>query len=214
MNVMIHACPDRMWYVRRFLLPQLLEQGVEDVAIWNDTKRRGNLGAFLASVEALHGDGTWHIQDDVLLSRDFARRAAEYDLGVVNAFCCLSSGDDPALAGIVYPPDLWHGFPCVRIPDDYARDFAAWVETGQHSPEADAMIQIGKGDDYLFHEYFETVHGTETARNLAPNLVEHVDWLIGGSIANEWRGTPARSALWTEHGLVDQLSRELKAISR
>ena len=49
----IHACPDRMWYVDGFLLPSLLEQGIcrDDILIWNDEERKGNLWAAMECFE-------------------------------------------------------------------------------------------------------------------------------------------------------------------
>ena len=37
MKVLIHACPQRMWYVEEFLAPNLRSQGAE-VEIWNDVQ--------------------------------------------------------------------------------------------------------------------------------------------------------------------------------
>ena len=52
---MIHACPQRMWYVTEFLVPSMLEQGIPeaDITIWNDTEKRGNLAACMAAFESL-----------------------------------------------------------------------------------------------------------------------------------------------------------------
>lgn len=215
MKVMIHAVPTRMWYVENFILHQLHAQGVWDVMIWNDTGGRGNLQSCLASFRSLQGDGgTWHIQDDVLLCREFAVRASAHDEGVVNGFCCLPFGDDPENIGRVAPRQLWHSFQCVRIPDAYAMDFAHWVEHGTHTALADKLIRAGKGDDYLFHEYFRNAHWKDKARNIAPNLVEHVDYLIGGSVVNQQRETQARSALWAEPDMVAQLAQEITKYRR
>ena len=41
-------------------------------------------------------------------------------------------------------------------------------------------------------------------------MVEHVDWLIGGSTVNQWRGYICRSDLWTDEALVDELREKLK----
>lgn len=214
MRVMIHAVPSRMWYVEGFLIPSLRAQGIEP-QLYVDTKQLGNLGACLDSFIQCSGDGTWHIQDDVLICRDFAERAAANDQGVVNGFCCVLFGeDDPSQIGTVTPRNLWHGFPCVRIPDDYARDFVRWIRSGSHSVYADRLIRKGKGDDYLFHEYFRNVHPRDKPRNIAPNLVEHVDDLLGGSVANTWRKKPARSALWDEPERVEQLAAAIEARSR
>ena len=46
--------------------------------------------------------------------------------------------------------------------------------------------------------------------NLKPCLVEHVDWIVGGSVLHPWRGYLAR-ATWFED---DALVRELKASVR
>ncbi len=73
---MIHACLARMWYVEEFLIPSMLEQGIEweSITIWNDAQRRGNLIACMDSFLSLAGSdgGTWHLQDDVIICRDFA----------------------------------------------------------------------------------------------------------------------------------------------
>lgn len=211
MNVMIHACPPRLWYVNEFLAPSLRAQGIEP-EIYVDTEGRGNLGAFLHSVSGLQGSGgTWHLQDDVLVCRDFAERTAALDRGVVNGFCSRYSKDNLAAAGEVYPPDLWMGFPCVRIPDDMAREFTEWIKAGPHTSWQDIMIHQNSGDDFLFHHFFEERHPYETAYNAAPNLVEHVDWLIGGSVVNEWREFVCRSDLWTDEALVDELKQALQS---
>ena len=115
--------------------------------------------------------------------------------------------------GIVKEPDLWHSFQCVRIPDDMARDFVKWVETAKHSSWADIQIKRNQGDDFIFREYFQTVHGRETARNIAPNMVDHVDFMIGGSIVNQWRGHPTRADLWEDEDLVEQLEAQLKSMN-
>ena len=214
MHVMIHAVPRRMWYVEGFLVPSLRAQGVEP-EIWLDGKGRGNLGACLDSFRSLEGDGgTWHLQDDVLICSDFAQRAAVNDRGVVYGFCCVASGDDPRITGDVVPVFGWIGFPCVRIPDAHARAFADWVEAGGIGDRADKLIAANKGDDWLFHEFLRRERRGEKVRNLAPNLVEHVDWLIGGSVTNADRAEQPRSALWNEPEAVDRLAVAIEQYKR
>jgi len=38
MKYMIHACPERIWYVNNYLVPELLNQGIttQDIIVWND----------------------------------------------------------------------------------------------------------------------------------------------------------------------------------
>ena len=88
MKILIHACPQRMWYVQEFLAPALQAQGADEIEIWNDAEGRGNLASCMASFAARTGDGgTWHIQDDVLPCRDFVERCRQNDEGVVYGFC-------------------------------------------------------------------------------------------------------------------------------
>ena len=211
MQILIHAVPSRMWYVEEFLVPSLRAQGLEP-EIFCDTKRIGNLKACLASFSGLTGSGdTWHLQDDVLIARDFAERAARIPAGaVVNAFAFERSGDHLDCIGSVYPPDLWNGFPCVRIPNEFAREFAEWIKTAHHDSWQDIMIKQNRADDFLFNRYLEEQHPIHPCYNVAPNLVEHVDWLIGGSMVNEWRGYICRSDLWNDEELVQELKQKIK----
>ena len=212
MKVLIHACPKRMWYVEGWLAPELRRQGADEVEIWNDTEGVGNLAACMASFAARTGDGgTWHIQDDVLLCRDFVQRCRAHDEGVVYGFCCEQFTDDPGQAGRVSVEDAWHSFQCVRIPDAYARECAEWLHgEGRDHDEYELWIRSGKMDDSVFRNFLVNRHGRETVENLKPCLVEHVDWIVGGSVLHPWRGYLAR-ATWFED---DALVRELKASVR
>ena len=112
MKFLIHACPQRMWYVEGYLVPSLLAQGAdpESVEIWNDAKGLGNLRSCMASFAARTGDGgTWHIQDDVLLCRDFVKRCRELDEGVVYGFCSPHFRDEPDLSSASGSRTLWPG---------------------------------------------------------------------------------------------------------
>ena len=218
MKVLIHACPARMWYVEEFLVPSLLAQDVPrgDIEIWNDTAKRGNLLSFMESCAARTGDGgTWHIQDDVLLCRDFAKRCEEYDAEtnrVVYGFCCERFTDNVDQTGLVHQPDSWHSFQCVRIPDAYARECAEWFFTdAQHRWIFKNWASTGKMDDSFFWSFMEDRHPGDLVRNAAPNLVNHVDWLIGGSVLSSWRGYIAASDLWEDDELLEDLRTKLKA---
>ncbi|MBP3870268.1 MAG: hypothetical protein J6E46_04755, partial [Faecalicoccus sp.] len=71
----IHTCGKRRWYVDEFLLPSLVLQGIkeEEILIFEDRDQEGNLEATLKSFEILpNASGTWHLQDDVVVSRNFA----------------------------------------------------------------------------------------------------------------------------------------------
>lgn len=220
MKYLIHASPQRLRYVEKILYPSLREQGIPagDIDLWVDYQGRGNLSACMDSFAARTGDGgTWHLQDDVLLCRDFAQRTAEHDEGVVFGFCCEAFGDDPRALGTVYQPDLWHSFQCVRIPDAWARECAEWFASGgwerSADPELAVLAAMGQGDDTMFRAFLADRHGRETGTNLGPCLVEHVDFLLGGSLLSRWRDAPARAALWAEPELVDALKTRIEELA-
>lgn len=215
MRVMIHACPDRMWYVNDFLVPDLTDQGVTEITVWNDERRQGNLQSCMAAFASCTGDGgTWHIQDDVLIAGDFAERAeAAQGDKIVCGFVSDAYGPDPNHKGTVYMPDMWNSFPCIYIPNLVAEEFVEWfredawkVDAG---PQAFALYDIGMGDDWFFREFILARHGWETAVNLAPCLVEHVDWLVGGSVANRYRGFLTRASWFPDADRVEQLQNRI-----
>ena len=217
MRVLIHACPQRMWYVEEFMVPALLGQGLdpEDLEIWNDSMGYGCLRSCMVAFASRYGNGgTWHLQDDVLIASDFVRRCREHDQGVVYGFCCEYFTDDPGQTGHVYPPDAWHSFQCVRIPDEYARACAEWYLSGAWRMLGDAQLEAlaedNRGDDTFFREWMQELHPAETVENLRPNLVEHVDRWIGGSVLHQWRDYPATAYYWQEPELTEQLRARLR----
>lgn len=216
MKILIHAVPERMWYVNEFLTPALQAQGAEEIEIWNDTEHRGNLDACLDAFASREGDGgTWHLQDDVLPRRDFVTRCRDLDDGIVFGFCCRNFGDRLDAFGQVYAPDAWNSFQCVRIPDAYARECADWVRSMRWqkespAPELPILWQLGKGDDTFFHEFLQCCYPSEIIENVKPNLVEHIDWIIGGSTI-QWRDYIARAEYWDDEDLIAALRERIKA---
>lgn len=217
MQIMIHACPQRMWYVNEFLIPSLEAQGAEDVRVWLDANGRGNLRSCVESFASLPEEGgTWHLQDDVLPCRDFFSRACELEPGtnLVYGFCSVHNGDDPGQRGAVCMPDAWHGFPCVRIPNAWAREFVEWFDDAKDRPDMVGFFRLNKGDDWFFTQFLEERHGMDIAYNAKPCLVEHVDFLLGGSILNEWRGYWLRAEWFEDGDLVDELAKRVKEMNK
>ena len=215
MEIVIHAVPERLWYVEEFLTPALEAQGADSIRIWTDSDHRGNLAACMECFAAMDGEGgTWHIQDDVLPCSDFVTRARTFDAGVAYGFCCEHFLDDPGQAGFVYPEDAWHSFQCVRIPHSYARDCAAWFAAGSwrelYDPELEALYETNRGDDSFFRTWMRETHPAEAVLNMRPCLVEHVDLWIGGSVLHQWRDYQARAHWFDEPELVDELRRRLR----
>lgn len=219
MKIMIHACPQRMWYVDEFLIPQLRDQGVRDgeFTVWNDEDGRGNLVSCVQSFQWIsqHGCGhTWHIQDDVLLASDFAERARTLETetdGIVCGFCCANWGPRPIKDGPVPVPFMWNGFQCLRIPDRMAGEFADWFnDTGHRRADLQRWVKANKGDDSIFRAFCLERHAGDTVVNVAPNLADHVDFLIGGTVINTARTEQYnRARYWDEDAAVVELRNRL-----
>ena len=216
MRYMIHACPARMWYVERYLHPSLLAQGIraEDIIIWNDEAGDGCLvscmKAFLHCGATGHA-GTWHLQDDVVICRDFKARTEAHDDGIVTGF--LSKYGPCAQArGRVVAGALWWSFPCIRIPDALAEECAEWFfADAQHRPCYEQQVKSRKEDDLLFRDFLLERYPRGTVYGLTPNLVDHVDVLIGGSEINPQRQLGwVRSIAWEDESIVTELTEKLE----
>ena len=208
MNIMIHACPKRMWYVEEFLLPSL--KGL-DVEVWNDKDGRGCLESCIRSFREVgkRPGATWHLQDDVIVCRDFAQRIPQYD-GVACGMYFDAFGPFAQHVGKVPAALMWNSWPCIRIPNEIAGEFAEWFDKdAKYRPELKHLVDSGKKDDTLWREFFVERHGNDYVTNIVPSLADHIDWLIGGSVLSPWRGFIARSKYWEDNELVDELKGKL-----
>ena len=215
MLIMIHACPARMWYVDEFLIPSLVAQGIEreEITVWNDTEKRGNLYACMDSFSeaAKHDGDTWHLQDDVLVCRDFAERIDIEEDVVVCGFChTLFEPFNRPMPGFTPAAFMFNSFPCIRIPNRIAGEFVDWFyNDARYRPKYKPWLESNIHDDGFWHDFYAEQHAHDYVWNLVPNLVEHVDWLIGGSTINQWRGYVCRSSYWEDEELVLELSQQL-----
>lgn len=213
-RILIHACPDRMWYVTEFLIPSLQEQGIEDIDLALDDTSKGNLKACIDSFEECgktQGD-TWHLQDDVLICHDFAEQIEEIPDGIVACGFChiLFEPFNRPMVGMQPPVFMFNSFPCIRISNETAAEFVEWFKTDASKRDKyQNWVQSGIHDDGFWHDFYEEQHPHDFVYNIAPNLVEHIDWLIGGSKANVWRGYICRSSYWEDEYLVDNLIQKL-----
>ena len=184
----IHTYPGRLWYVEKFLVPSMAKQGIKksNITVYNDDKGEGNLLACMNCFLGLTEDGgTWHLQDDVIISGHFKEMTEKYDDGVV---CGFSSRYDTENAGRVPTAKTWYSFPCIRIPNEIARGCAEWYFTYMKSnPVYYSLTHEGKNDDWMFQRYLEYYYKDEFVLNLEPNIVDHIDYLIGGSSVNQQR---------------------------
>lgn len=211
-NYMIHAMPRRMWYVEEFLIPSLLKQGIDgsSIRVYNDIEGEGNLKSCMKSFAQCEGDGgTWHLQDDVCICKDFKIRTEKYDQGIV---CGFSSElyDGPGKIGEVSLKEMWFSFPCIRIPNEYARNCSEWVNKYLiGNPVYAHLWKDGANDDVMFRMYLKEYHKTDKALNLAPNLVDHVDYLLGGGTGKIKRDKSCRAQYWVDPEIVKELEDEI-----
>lgn len=204
--IMIHAVPERLWYVRGYLIPELERQGCCNITVWCDKDYKGNLESCFDSFISLPDGGfTVHIQDDVLPCEGFGERLKTMDHHWV--YCGFASEYDDITCGGVSPKLMWLSFPCIVIPNKIAKQFAVWCKNlAVYDGKLRGYMREGKYDDNLFKEYMNKCHPNASVFNMCPNMVEHVDWLIGGSVVNKERVNQCvRSKYWIDEGEVGRL---------
>lgn len=202
-----------MWYVQEYMIPSMLEQGIlkENIRVYNDEAGEGNLRACMNAFKTCEGDGgTWHLQDDVAISSDFKTRTEWYDHGLVCGFSSkYYDGDLEEKKGAVERKNMWFSFPCMRIPNSWARECADWVLTYIiGNPVYKTYWEKGKNDDWAFRQYLKTFHKDCVALNIMPCLVDHVDYLIGGGSGGQ-RKEPVRAQYWADDKLIENLKYRL-----
>ena len=211
---LIHAMPKRMWYVEKYLIPSMTAQGIDinDISVYNDTEHLGNLKACMTAFKTVSDDssGTWHLQDDVIISHNFKEKTEQFDDGIVCGFYSIYDGDNPC--GYVPLSQMWFSFPCIRIPNKIARECADWCLTYMvGNPVYKEYWEAGVNDDWMFRYFVKDYYKDEKIYNLAPNIVDHIDYLIGGTVNSNSRTlTQIRSRYWQDEGLVANLAWELK----
>ena len=211
---LIHAVPQRMWYVNEYLIPSMTAQGIaeSDIIVVCDTEKKGCLQMFAESCGTLPESGdTWHLQDDVLISSNFREETEKDRQGIICGICTVYDKDrQPGWTDI---SQTWYSFPCIRIPNKIATGLAKWwTEYASTSYEVTLynIRKSGKNDDMLFRIYVEKFFPDEPVLNLAPNIVEHIDYMIGGTTTNMGRSENyVGSQYWYEPELTDKLMNEI-----
>lgn len=210
---MIHTMPKRLWYVEDYLIPSMLKQGIQkdQIRVYCDP----GIGCLKSCMEAFKSvgnnyEGTWHMQDDVIICHNFKEQTENWDWndGIVCGFCCKY--DNPEDTGIVPVQKMWWSFPCIRIPNNIAYGCATWYYTYMEGNDVYTdFLKDGVNDDWIFRHYVWDHYKDMTAINLVPNLVDHIDYLIGGTVNSSKRTVQIRSKYWKDEYLVNQLEEEL-----
>lgn len=213
---LIHACLPREWYVMEYLIPSMLAQGIRDenISIYLDKNEEGNLESCMKAFESVPDDdgGIWHLQDDILLGSNFKELTEKYDSGIVCGHCYAKHKDRCDCIGEVGIDKMWYSFPCIRIPNQIARGCAEYYHNDILPNRIYApWIVAKKFDDTIFLMYLSSHHPKMTALNLVPNIVAHIDYLIGGTCAGKDRGElEPMSMYFDEMDLIDDLKKELE----
>lgn len=210
-NYIIHACPDRMWYVEDYLVPSMKEQGIKNVSVRCDENGVGNLENCMQIFQSLPDEGgTWHMQDDVLICRDFRKRTEKLTYGVICGFVS-ETDQNVEYDGFVISTYMWWSFPCIHIPNKLAKDCANWFYNSvRTNMNYDYLVKEGKNDDWFFKEYIRIFDPSYQILNLSPCLVDHVDYLIGGTTINKERKNQHVMAKYFEdRDLVDELEKKI-----
>ena len=219
MRYMIHSVPSRQWYVDKYLIPSMLEQGIsrDDIFVWCDTNKKGNLYSCMESFKYCgenQANGTWHLQDDIIISKKFAHTTKEYNFGIVTGFAVKEWGLDWTKTGNQTVEALWYSFQCIRIPDQLAGECANWFFTDaqfRRDQKYSERVQAKKHDDDFFLYFLQEKYPRREIINLKPNIVDHIDYLIGGTLINKTRETLInRAAYWEDEDLVEKLEKDLK----
>lgn len=206
-KVIIHACEARMWYVDEFLEPSLRKQNC-NVKVFRDTEHLGCLEACMKCFNEVEGEGhTWHLQDDVVIAPNFYELASSYENfnGIVCGIKTRYDGgkEDTDPIPQTDKKQMWLSFPCIRIPDIIARGCAH--DYYQSSVDYHQWKSRNRGDDMVFRKYINRAVPSAPYINAIPNLVDHIDYLIGNTTSTEKKPAPSR-ALHFDRSIADDLA--------
>lgn len=208
---LIHTCPKRIWYVREFLIPSMLEQGIsdDDILVYNDENRDGQLTSFLKSYDYIKGEDTWHLQDDIIISKNFRKIAEERKEEIVCGFCNSYSTQQPGRNNAY---NMWYSMPCIRISDNIFKGFYEWMFKPETRKKFRHYFMENKHDDVFLQFYVRENCPQMVIYNVAPNMVNHIDHLIGGSLINQMRDKNTQeimSSYWDEPELLEEIEEQL-----
>lgn len=206
----IHACPERMWYVENYLIPSMRVQGIEPT-VRCDTEHLGNLESCMRIFQSMDSPGgTWHLQDDVIICSDFKKRTEALVSDDIVCGFVADVDENRKHIGYVKPEQMWWTFPCVYIPNNLAKECADWFYRIKNKPAYHIKVQSGKLDDWFFKRYMTYHYPDYSVLNLKPALVDHIDYLIGGTTINQGRKNQIVRAMWFEdQDLVEGLEKNL-----
>lgn len=218
MHYMIHACPNREWYVNDYLVPSMIRQGIKknSIKIWVDRDGKGNLFSTMDSFAECgkHKGSTWHLQDDAIISKDFFERTKNANENhIICGFCGKDLGPDSSKIGKVENYEMWWSFLCIHIPNKFAGECAKWFYEDAINRDRNGIQErvLGrKSDDWFWKKFIRECHPYTDIYNLKPNLVDHIDYLLGGSVINPKRTRDTRAVYFEDKDLINELEKHLE----
>ena len=215
---MIHTTKERLWYVDYIQL-SMIEQGIslDDIAVYIDSGD-GCLKSYLQSFKNIENawyryGAIWHLQDDIILSRRFKELTEKYNEpldSIVCGICPTGIEEGNNNFGHVSVDYMWYSFPCIKIPNYIAIEFVEWCESLTDSKHK-SWIDKNKYVDSLFRDYILEKQRYTPVINLKPNIVDHVDYLLGGSTINSARRLPIRARYFEDVDLIVELEKKINA---
>lgn len=212
----IHTYPGRLWYVNDFMIPSMLEQGINkaDISIYNDEAGDGNLESCMNSFANTIGgknDFMWYLQDDILISSDFKEKTEQLDNDKdVPEIICAYGFRKRKPPRVQDKKEMWLSMQCVRLPNYIANGCSKWYyEFVQYNTQYRKRVKGKKSDDVILYHYVQQFYSGKIL-NLIPNLVDHIDTLIGGSVINKQRTSESVSIYWNEPELREKLKDDLR----
>ena len=213
--IIIHSCKEREWYVNKFLIPKLTSLGIPGsmISSYVDEKGEGNQKSFIKSIGMVIDNymedvdsHTWHLQDDVWPANNFARVLLTYENipGIICGFGTRPSSRGK-VPGWTTVAGMYTSFQCIRIPNRlllYFRDYLIKREM-----KGDLL---DKWDDAHFEAFMKREAPFFPVLNLSPSIVEHVDYLIGGSIVNKDRSYIPSAIEFGDEKSMNELINKLK----
>ena len=204
---LIHACKVRLWYVNEYLIPSMIKQGINkaDIDIYLDENEEGCLFSCMKAFYQVpnNDEGIWHLQDDIVIASNFKEKTEKYSQDYIVCGYCYSLDGGKDFVGEVKPKNMWYSFPCIYIPNKVAKRCASWFfNKAMYDNGYGVLIRTNKHDDTLFHVFVEDYYSEMKVLNLVPNIVDHVDYLIGGSIINRIRPEKETHAAYFEEEIL------------
>ena len=223
MKYMIHSCNKRLWYVKEFLIPSMIKEGIkeDDIIIWNDDNSVGNLKSWLLSCEWVRDnlpieDGIWHLQDDVLISKDYYEKTQ--DIRDNETIICGFNNDYNLnnvrkQTGLQPITNMWYSMQTMYVPNKYLVGFINWFyEKVIIKKRFMSKVSQNKFDDWFFKQYMIEEYPYALTYNMPDSIANHIDYLIGGRIVNKgvFKNEINTAYKWRDKDLVEQLAKELE----